>query len=81
MKERTMTATTFTHLPGRKPGSAFGGFLRRIFKNIAEVQEQRAREEVAILLRGYGDDLLTDIGYSDTEIKKLRDGQKMLLSD
>ena len=81
MKERTMTATTFTHLPGRKPGSGFRGFMRRFFKRIAEVQEQRAREEVAILLRGYGDDLLTDIGYSEAEITKLRNGHKMQHSD
>lgn len=76
-----MTATTFAHLPGRKPGSAFGGWLRRVLKRIAEVQERRARDEVAILLRGYGDDLLTDIGYSEAEITKLRSGQKMLHSD
>lgn len=76
-----MTATTFTNLPGRKPGSAFGGWLRRIFERITEAQEQRAREEVAILLRGYGDELLADIGYSKAEIKSLREGHKILNSD
>ena len=67
-----MTATTYTHLPGAKPGASSGGWLSRVFWRIAEAQEQRFTLRVAKILSTYDDAYLKKIGYTPAKIKQLR---------
>ncbi len=36
-----MTATTYTNIPGAKPGASLGGRLGRFFWRMIDAQEQR----------------------------------------
>lgn len=68
-----MTATTYTHIGGgASSGSSLGGWFKRLFWRIAEVQEKRARERVAAHFRGFDDAYLTRLGYSATDIRRIR---------
>jgi len=68
-----MTATTFTHIGGgASKGSSIGGWLKRVFWRISEVQEMRARDRVAAHFRGFDDAYLTKLGYNAADIRRVR---------
>lgn len=70
-----MAATSITHIPGGNPGVSFGGKLVRFFERMIETQEVRARVQVQAILRDYSDTVLKDIGYTASDIRKLRRGE------
>ncbi len=70
-----MAATTFTHLPGKKPGAGIGGWLVRALERITEAQAMRARGLIQHQLRAYDDETLQEFGYSTEQIVKLRAGK------
>ena len=67
-----MTATTYTNLPGSRPGLSFGGRLGRFFWRMIEEQEQRIAGRVGKIFTTYDDAALKKIGYSAAEIARLR---------
>lgn len=74
-----MTATTYTHFDGAKSGksvngASIGDWFSRVFWRIAEAQEKAARERVARHFRGLNDDYLEKLGYSASDINRIRRG-------
>ena len=67
-----MTATTYTNLPGSRPGTSAGGWFSRFFWRMIEAQEQRIVRRVAKIFVTYDDAELKKIGYSAAEITRLR---------
>jgi hypothetical protein len=67
-----MTATTYTNIPGAKPGASLGGRLGRFFWRIIDAQEQRIAKRVGKILNTYDDAYLAKIGYIPAEIAQLR---------
>lgn len=72
-----MTATSITHIPGENTGVSFGGWLVRFFERVTEAQEARGRVKVQAILRDYSDTVLKDIGYTASDIRKLRKGESV----
>ena len=69
-----MTATTYRDFSGSKPGSSFGGWLRRTFWRIADAREKQARERIARHFQGQDDQHLKALGYSPDDINRIRRG-------
>jgi len=69
-----MTATTYRDLQGSKPGSSFGGWLRRVFWRIVDAREKQVRERIARHFNGLDDEYLTKLGYSSADIRRVRRG-------
>jgi hypothetical protein len=69
-----MTATTYTNIPGARQGASFGGWLGRFFWRMIEAQEKAAQVRVARHFQGLDDEYLTRIGYSRTDIARIRRG-------
>lgn len=67
-----MTATTYTNLPGSRPGTSSGGWLGRFFWRMIEAQEQRIVGRVGKVFSTYDDAALKNIGYTTAEITRLR---------
>ena len=69
-----MTATTYTNIPGTKPGASFGGWFSRIFWSLIEAKEKQAQKRIADHFRGLDDEYLTKLGYSPVDIARVRRG-------
>ncbi len=69
-----MTATTYTNIPGAKPGASFGGWLGRFFWRMIEAQEKAAQVRIARHFRGMDDEYLTKLGYLPADIARVRRG-------
>ena len=67
-----MTATTYTNIPGAKPGASFGGWLSRIFWRIAAAREKQTRARIARHFQGQDSEHLTRLGYSPADIRRIR---------
>lgn len=70
-----MTATTYTPSRGSRPGESLAGRLVRFITNMIAAQEVRSRRRVQAHLRWQDDELLQDIGYSTSDIRRLRRGE------
>ncbi len=69
-----MTTTTYTNIPGAKPGASFGGWLSRFFWRMIEAKEKQTRVRIAAHFRGLDDEYLIRIGYSPADIARVRRG-------
>lgn len=70
-----MTATTYTHSTGSRPHGSLASRLVRFFENMIAAQELRARKRVQAHLRWQDDELLQNVGYSVSDIERLRRGE------
>lgn len=69
-----MTATTYTHIPAAKSGTSFGGWLKKVFWNIAEAREKQARERITRHFQGQDINHLIRLGYSPADVHRVRRG-------
>lgn len=69
-----MTATTYTHIPGVKPGASLGGRLSRFFWRMIEAKEKAVQQRIASQFRGLDDEHLIKLGYSPADIARVRRG-------
>lgn len=69
-----MTATTYTNVPGAKPGASFGGWLHRAYMRLVEAREKQARRRIAEHFRGFDDEYLEKLGYSRADMARIRRG-------
>lgn len=70
-----MSATTYTNIPRARQTSEAGGWFSNLLERMVEVQAARVRRDVYTQLRGFGDETLRELGFSDTEIERLRHGE------
>lgn len=69
-----MTATTYTNIPGSKPGASSRGRFGRFFWRMIEAKEKHVQKRIARHFRGLDDEYLTRIGYSPADIARIRRG-------
>lgn len=70
-----MTATTYTHSPGSRRSVSLAGRLVRFFAKMIAAQELSAQKRAQAHLRWQDDELLKNVGYSATDIARLRRGE------
>jgi hypothetical protein len=69
-----MTATTYTHIPGVKPGASFGEKLNKFFWSMIEAKEKAVQKRIASQFRGLDDEHLVKLGYAPADIARVRRG-------
>ena len=72
-----MTATTYTHSLGGKPGASFKAGLVRLFQRIIEAREKQMAFRVAKILSSYDDVKLKNYGFTSADIARLRQGKTL----
>ena len=69
-----MTATTYTHLPATEPGTSFGGKISRFFWRMIDAKQKHVQQRIANHFRGLDDEYLVRLGYTPSDIARVRRG-------
>ena len=72
-----MTATTYERKDGQSPGEAFAGFATNFLTQLIVSRQRTASKQLGVYLASFDDATLTELGYSQSEIAKIRDGQEV----